>query len=160
MTRNELVEKVIQAILDEPDQMDMGDWVCSTLRNICGTTACFAGFTCMIADRLTGRELLQHRRNTVGYVEHRAMQLLELDSDTIQNLFHVRSWPMEWYRKLNETRAGTPEYARVVADYAREFFGLPEQAENLGEPIGQIELVDNRELVEVKRKSNESKSTY
>ncbi|MBO0676755.1 hypothetical protein JRC04_04685 [Mycolicibacterium sp. S2-37] len=57
MERNvELLERVMQHILDHPEQHFQGSWITS-----CGTAACFAGWAAMFSG-MSAREVYEHDR--------------------------------------------------------------------------------------------------
>jgi hypothetical protein len=115
----ELLQKVKELILAEPNRLDMEDfqrtvdeYSAQRMRErgvkppACGTTGCIAGWAVGLVD---GVEALFDRRVNI---EARAMDYLDLDYAQKERLFYF--FPQYSQR-------GTPEYARAVADHIDRF---------------------------------------
>lgn len=118
----QLLERVRDHILEKPRRLMMGRWVQrqsftgSTYisdhgRPVkyaeCGTAACIAGWTCVLAD-----ERLNH--SSESYIEQRATDLLGLTDLQHYRLFYTGSWP-ERYRKAYYKATNMTERAKVAA---------------------------------------------
>ncbi len=87
-----LLNKVANAILDEPRMFDMGAWVNQNANSPCGTTACIAGFAVAIDrkyKRLRSLQILDSR----DLIEDVAMKTLDIGSVARHRLFHRPNWP-------------------------------------------------------------------
>lgn len=123
----ELLQKVKQAILDEPRKMDMNVWFdrfwadeeekVRVLRLLgkeeaqlppCGTIGCIAGWSVLLGSSMDPGELV--------HVGSTAARLLDLDFEQAYDLFHTTTWPSDLREKLSDSEPGTIEYAQVVAE--------------------------------------------
>jgi hypothetical protein len=84
MPNVELLQKTMQFIKDNPDKHDQSTWI-----NECGTTACFAGWACMLSgdqlDRNATRSWVVGQQPRV--IRNVARQHLELDGSDADCLF-------------------------------------------------------------------------
>lgn len=100
----ELAYRVLDHINAHPEQHDQGTWI--TVGTDCGTVACFAGWTCLLAGDMPATPLFHHSnevsRVTVvddgnedhahdRTVKYRAAELLGLYSGEWRLLFYTRS---------------------------------------------------------------------
>lgn len=122
----ELLEKVQQAILDNPSHLSMSIWTCET-------SACIAGWTLAINEDLHARtfsdkypraeEYVKEKvdRNSFVSIEDFCIQILGSSSHRIEDMFFLRSWPKKYsdaYRSAlnDETKAFVA--AHVISHYA------------------------------------------
>jgi hypothetical protein len=111
----ELLRKVQKHILEEPKRVDMDVWTKSgepgTTTTICGfdvvfpscgTVGCIWGW----AAQLAGGNYLQ-----LDY-----WNVLSIDYDKANNLFHPNQWPKKFREALEKTEPQSVEYAQVICD--------------------------------------------
>jgi len=115
-----LLRKVKKAILEHPENTDMGYWVKhdDSLAE-CGTVGCIAGWVWAKADIENLRKLPQ-----VLSWDHRALtsakRLLDIGSVQANSLFYVANWPSNFERAFNN-RVTRQAKARIVADRIDHF---------------------------------------
>jgi hypothetical protein len=117
----ELFEKVKQAIVAEPERFDMSLWVLSDFvnefdstkgfkENTCGTTACIAGWACVLGTDDNVKAL---------DVPGRASALLGPRWEQAEQLFYTKYWPSKFLVPYEE---GTEqEAAQAAADAIDRF---------------------------------------
>ncbi len=105
----ELMNKVREAILDNPRRVDMGDFCYS--KEKCGTVGCIAGWAMILSgikpSFIKAGDFSPHN---VG------RDLLNISDEQAHKLFYVNSWPWQDIRiELYKSNEGTKRYARAVA---------------------------------------------
>lgn len=130
-----LLKKVANHIKKHPEQLSMVDWVSDT---DCGTTACIAGWTCLLSKdkcckdtyaensfllRVSkefprNRELIQfnvykRKRVEILHTSEAAVSLLDISSSDENKLFYVSGWPkkfrIDYLRVLRVNQKKTAE---------------------------------------------------
>lgn len=119
--QEELYNRVIEHILEEPKRIDMCDWVvpqsCVKGGRLpeCGTVACFAGWTVAIANNWDYETLIQ-KRFSISSMAEEALGITRQQAVTL-----FGAWPSDWLDKLYQHGVGTKAYAQVVASFARHY---------------------------------------
>lgn len=85
----ELLLKVKEQILQEPERFDMRNWVWG---DGCNTTGCIAGWAVAIGEDRPLSMDLQFVKG-LGCVVDRAQRLLDLSDPAKMRLFHSEAWP-------------------------------------------------------------------
>ncbi len=116
-----LLEKVKEAVLANPNRVNMEKWFGAEIaggvyttslemfKNDCNTTACIAGWAIFLGNP-----------NNVDYAHFAAADLLGLDLPTSDKLFLSHYWPRKFYSLLLSAKT-QEEYAQVVADRIDHF---------------------------------------
>ncbi len=119
----DLLMSIKEKILEEPKRLNMSVWYCKrdTVLSLwdvygkaeppCGTVACIAGWALLLKGEDVNR----------GNVAVRAMDALDIRGYADQLFMPYSGWPETWRRKLTTYKAGSPEYAQVVAEYIDYF---------------------------------------
>ncbi len=120
--QEKLYNSVIEHILEEPKRINMNSWalnpdlVDEDMRPQCNTVGCFAGWAYFLSEKVKDGEL--HRVDSMN-IEDTAQAALGLTVEQAGRLFYPSSWPRQWRLRRDRYEAGTPKYAKVVADYAK-----------------------------------------
>lgn len=83
-----LLQKVANAILDEPTHFDMSDYL-----NYCGTTACIGGHAVAISERMPELRNLRNLWMIGESIADRAKSDIEINQHQSNRLFRVSNWP-------------------------------------------------------------------
>lgn len=107
----ELLMKVRDAILAEPNLFDMSGW--KFLRD-CGTTCCIAGHAVRLADpeafeRLCSQDSLKW--------SNKGKEVLGLSNDRCWILFHSSRWPEQWADKYFAVQENSDLRAMVAGQF-------------------------------------------
>lgn len=117
----ELLQKIKQAILEEPRRIDMTSWALHPLSvenpPACNTVACIAGWAVALTNNLRGKALSGFEDG----IEYTAEKYLDLPYPFSRRLFYMSRWPRTFQERLIYLSPRTPEYARVVADRIDHF---------------------------------------
>lgn len=121
----ELLLKVKDKILAEPDQFNMRDWFIYNpeLYPKCGTSACIAGWVICVHDQLTPDQA----RNTHLSVERDARLLLGLNHLQADILFCDSNWPKPFRDRYTWARESSEKRASVTAEFIDWFIENYEQ---------------------------------
>lgn len=109
-----LLLEVKEAILRQPELYKQENWI---EKEDCGTTACIAGWTCLLSNRREAEKQLEF--SPFGsFAKDEARHLLGIDFEEAEELFIY--WNDEFKTRLFEAK--TPrEKAQVGADYIDYF---------------------------------------
>jgi hypothetical protein len=87
MINTELLEQTMRHIIDNPKAHNQTVWV-----DDCGTTACFAGWTCLLSGyRYLGERLFSDNHGQIVHPQQLAVQLLGLTYEDAHKLFHYEN---------------------------------------------------------------------
>jgi hypothetical protein len=116
----ELLKKVRENILDEPEHFDMENWISVTYEGedfeACGTTCCIAGRAHVIDCLERGVTDSQRQKDTFEYGTG-CMRLLGYESwEEYKSLIYNDHWPMPWFDQFRKA-PNKYERAKVAADY-------------------------------------------
>lgn len=114
----ELLQKVKEKVLAEPEALDMGTWLDRYPE--CGTVGCIAGWACALSG---------HVPETDREVEIRALSLLGLP---FEELFYPQDWPPRHQVVLAEHAPRTSGYAAAVAAAIDDYIATGGWEEDLG----------------------------
>jgi hypothetical protein len=90
-----LLEKVANAILDEPRKFDMGSWAKPSDLSPCGTACCIAGHAVAIGMALPSLQQVDVMDDNDMFAVARNARAL-IGSSDLGNLFHLDDWPIEF----------------------------------------------------------------
>jgi len=107
----ELRNKVIERILEHPEELNMSRWIDHFG---CCTTACFAGWTVIVGDGFQDA----NRAFSEGTIGKRAVELLGITAQEAKSLFNTNEWPRSIWEEYQI--ASQKEKAEIVAERARE----------------------------------------
>jgi hypothetical protein len=106
-----LLRKVKEHILAEPNRLQMGEWIersepggfvydydAEVTVPACGTTACIAGWTCLL-----GKGMEFDARGPFR-ISAEANKLLGVTEEDTSDLFYVDQWPREIGERFEESR--------------------------------------------------------
>jgi hypothetical protein len=117
MVNVQLLEQTMRHIIDHPETHDQGIWVSD--KEDCGTTACFAGWACLLSGAkqydVTLSQSTFSADTASGWIraDDLAVQLLGIDEDTATNLFDGDNTVDDLQRIVKQlvNREHTPEGA-------------------------------------------------
>jgi hypothetical protein len=115
----ELLLKVKEAILREPEHFDMADWF--RFREECGTTACIAGWAISIGrncDNLASAAALADLSDVNNWFH--GQLLLELEFPEAERLFMWSEWPL-YFRSQYINSETNASRALIAADRIDQF---------------------------------------
>lgn len=147
----ELLRKVQKLILAEPRRVNMNRWV-DTADNVfaqtyyypdCGTVGCIRGWLGVVSKvqgRLTKQAIWKAGRVVENESYDYGADMVESGAELIgctyeqaRGLFlgytrvGMEQWPADLQRRLGLQRAGSPEYAAVVAEAIDRFINNPDE---------------------------------
>lgn len=117
----ELLEKVKEAILEEPLRIDMNTWANEDKSVPCGTVGCIYGWGQAITTKLRGKELWEQIKRKFATITATLDNPFDISTVQASRLYYEYNWPSEYRDKLLDFEPQTPEYAQVVADRIDHF---------------------------------------
>ena len=89
----ERLRAIQKTILAEPTQFNMHDWWDNDDDSTCGTTACIAGWTCLLEFRKEDSKV--GMKSVLGFIAVRgtAIEILGITKEQADKLFYINYWP-------------------------------------------------------------------
>lgn len=126
-----LLKKVRDKILQEPTQFGMYSWYSKmSYAANCGTTACIAGWTVVIANKTTPlreytivltNKITNSKEYDVLYTETKASNLLNLTHSQCKELFYNYNWPIKFREPYLVGEPGSLERASIAYNFINWF---------------------------------------